>query len=378
MMRALRDSNVTKFVNADVGIFLGLVNDIFPKMQDATKQADPIMTKAVRDVLKENKVFIKNGYQEGLQLQPEYIFVGKTVDLAELLGIRHCVFALGCAGSGKTCVWKTLQAAQTHLAINPATRTPAVGDGPTLVNALNPKAVTSDDLYGFVHPVTKEPFDGIIAKIMRDFKNATGAQLNVPKWVMLDGDIDAEWIESMNTVMDDNRLLTLANSDRIPMLRPNVTLHFEVEDLRNASPATVSRAGIIYVSEEDLGYMPYVTSWLTSRTKDGKDLTPIFDKYTAPLLNFIRIECQSKMSIANISLCTSCSTLLDALLGALHARCFEEDLATLLARIHLEGVARLASNDCGLNWLGALVAALRDGHRASALGTRATAERSGR
>ena len=56
MMRALRDSNVTKFVNADVGIFLGLVNDIFPKMQDATKQADPIMTKAVKAVLKENKV----------------------------------------------------------------------------------------------------------------------------------------------------------------------------------------------------------------------------------------------------------------------------------------------------------------------------------
>ena len=252
MMRALRDSNVTKFVNADVGIFLGLVNDIFPKMQDATKQADPIMTKAVKAVLKENKVFIKNGYQEGLQLQPEDIFVGKTVDLAELLGIRHCVFALGCAGSGKTCVWKTLQAAQTHL---------KQGDGPTLVNALNPKAVTSDDLYGFVHPVTKEPFDGIIAKIMRDFKNATGAQLNVPKWVMLDGDIDAEWIESMNTVMDDNKVLTLVSNERIPLSR-SMRLIFEISNLKNGSPATVSRAGVLFLNESDVGWGPYFQSWL--------------------------------------------------------------------------------------------------------------------
>ena len=114
-------------------------------------------------------------------------------------------------------VWKTLQSAQTHLGI---------GDGPSQVATLNPKAVTSDDLYGFVHPVTKEPYDGIIAKIMRDFKNATGPATNVPKWVILDGDIDAEWIESMNTVMDDNKVLTLVSNERIP-LTPSMRLIFE-------------------------------------------------------------------------------------------------------------------------------------------------------
>jgi dynein heavy chain len=149
-------------------------------------------------------------------------------------------------------VWKTLQAAQTYLNI---------GDGPSQVATLNPKAVTSDDLYGFVHPVTKEPYDGIIAKIMRDFKNATGPATNVPKWVILDGDIDAEWIESMNTVMDDNKVLTLVSNERIP-LTPSMRLIFEISHLKNGSPATVSRAGVLFLNETDVGWAPYFQSWV--------------------------------------------------------------------------------------------------------------------
>jgi len=76
-----------------------------------------------------------------------------------------------------------------------------------------------------------------------------------PKWIVLDGDIDPMWIESLNTVMDDNKVLTLASNERIA-LTPSMRLLFEISNLRTATPATVSRAGILYINPQDLGWNP--------------------------------------------------------------------------------------------------------------------------
>ena len=87
---------------------------------------------------------------------------------------------------------------------------------------------------------------------MRDLSNLSG---DGPKWIVLDGDIDPMWIESLNTVMDDNKVLTLASNERIP-LTPSMRLLFEVSHLRTATPATVSRAGILFINPADLGWNP--------------------------------------------------------------------------------------------------------------------------
>ena len=109
----------------------------------------------------------------------------------------------------------------------------------------------------FINIATREWKDGLLSVVMRDYQNAPDSN---PKWVILDGDLDANWIENMNSVMDDNRLLTLASNERIRMLM-NMKMIFEIRDLAFASPATVTRAGVLYITD-DGQWKNYVNAWL--------------------------------------------------------------------------------------------------------------------
>ena len=93
-----------------------------------------------------------------------------------------------------------------------------------------------------------------------------GTKFNM--WFTCDGPVDAIWIDNLNTVLDDNKILTLANGERIPMT-DQCKLVFEVEDLNNPSPATVSRCGQVYISANDLGYEALYQGWCQLGKNEG-------------------------------------------------------------------------------------------------------------
>jgi dynein heavy chain len=66
--------------------------------------------------------------------------------------------------------------------------------------------------------------------------------------------------------MDDNKVLTLVSKDRI-LLTPPTRLLFEIANLRNATPATVSRGGVLFINESDIGWTPYMNAWLERSQK---------------------------------------------------------------------------------------------------------------
>lgn len=96
---------------------------------------------------------------------------------------------------------------------------------------------------------------------------------------MCDGDVDPEWVESLNSVLDDNRLLSLPSGWRI-QFESNVNFVFETHELTHASPATISRIGIVFVNEEDLNLDQYIHSFCKKLPEDQKYiLEPLIGEY---------------------------------------------------------------------------------------------------
>ena len=288
LMRALRDFNLPKIVTDDVSIFMGLISDLFPAL-DVPRKRDVNF----EDIVKEAAIELK--------LQPEENFVLKVSQLEELFAVRHSVFIVGNAGTGKSMVWKTLNRVYQIKKLRP------------VYNDLNPKAVTNDELFGIIHPQTREWKDGLFSIIMREQANLP--ETYGPRWIVLDGDIDPMWIESLNTVMDDNKVLTLSSNERIA-LTPQMRLLFEISNLKTATPATVSRAGILYINPQDLGWSPCVTSWLEARESSNErtNLQILFEKYIPPCLDALRNRFKKITPIPEIAHVQMLCSLLNCLL----------------------------------------------------------------
>lgn len=265
LLRALRDVNVPKFLKDDLPLFENIILDLFPGTA-----RPPVDYGSLKEQL---ETASKSG-----GLQPTTYFIQKIFELFDMIQVRHGMMLVGPTGGSKTCNYRTLQKACTGLA--PPASEPDNESAYQKVHThiLNPKSITQAQIYGAFDELTHEWTDGIGSEQIRTA--VRDAESPDHHWIIFDGPVDALWIESMNTVLDDNKKLCLVSGEIIG-LTPQMRMMFEVEDLEVASPATVSRCGMIYVEPESLGLEPVIESYIES-------LPETFDAFAPELKGTLR------------------------------------------------------------------------------------------
>ncbi|GAB7350693.1 hypothetical protein MBLNU459_g1254t2 [Dothideomycetes sp. NU459] len=225
IVQSLRETIAPKLIRPDVDIMRQIEDEVFPGVQYMPAELVELR-KAIRDIAAERRLDATDAWMT------------KVLQLYQIQNIHHGVMMVGSSGTGKSTAWQTLLAALQRV------------DGVEgICHTIDPKVMSKESLYGALDSTTREWTDGLFTSILRKIVDNLRGEDSKRHWIIFDGDVDPEWVENLNSVLDDNKLLTLPNGERLA-LPLNVRIMFEVETLKYATLATVSRCGMVWFSDD--------------------------------------------------------------------------------------------------------------------------------
>jgi hypothetical protein len=279
LLKALRKTVEPRITATDIPLFRSILGDLF--------------SEASSEPVEEPSVVLAHAAARAawkLGLQPTARLISNVVTLSDLMTCRPGVALIGPVASGKSTSLVVLQSAMFDLvsarqAANksedkggdaPAPEAPKVASiapWARTVDAvtMRPGALTIEELFGVSDPATGEWIDGALAMLYRGASRrsmegaagGTSAENRRAQWIVFDGPAESRWMDSLNTVLDDSRRLTLPSGEILP-LQPDTNMVVESLDLRHASPAAVTRCGVLVHEHWSVGWRPVVASWLES------------------------------------------------------------------------------------------------------------------
>ncbi|CAG8270805.1 unnamed protein product [Penicillium olsonii] len=256
IVQSLRETIAPKLVREDVETMLEIQMEDFAGVDYVPANFEEL-TQAIRDIATKEQ-----------HLVDSEMWITKALQLYQIQSIHHGVMMVGKSGAGKSAAWKILLQAMQR-----------VEGVEGVSHIIDSKVMSKEALYGNLDSTTREWTDGLFTGILRKIVDNLRGEDSKRHWIVFDGDVDPEWVENLNSVLDDNKLLTLPNGERLN-LPPNVRIMFEVESLKYATLATVSRCGMVWFNADTVTPTMMISNYVESlRTKVFEDL----DEDSAPM-----------------------------------------------------------------------------------------------
>jgi dynein heavy chain 1, cytosolic len=225
IVQSIRETIAPKLIRQDVKTLMEIQESDFSGVEYVPAGLEKLLG-AIQDVAKARRLTATENW------------LTKAVQLYQIQQIHHGVMMVGKSGSAKSAIWKALLQAMQKV------------DGiEGVFHVIDSKVMSKEALYGNLDSTTREWTDGLFTGILRKIVDNLRGEEAKRHWIVFDGDVDPEWVENLNSVLDDNKLLTLPNGERLN-LPPNVRIMFEVENLKYATLATVSRCGMVWFNDD--------------------------------------------------------------------------------------------------------------------------------